>query len=104
MLYDRDRPDSLDTYIAIAIKIDDRQYARKQQHKGRAGPTQAYQANDKHRRHLPSTSYRYYRGPIDIDANQRDVRLRKDKTDVTCYNYSKKGHFKRECRGPKKDG
>jgi len=39
VLYDKDRPDGLDVYIAIAIKIDDRQYIRKQQHKGRARPT-----------------------------------------------------------------
>ena len=30
MLYDKDRPDTLDVYIAIAIRIDDRQYLRKQ--------------------------------------------------------------------------
>jgi hypothetical protein len=103
VLYDKDRPDSLDAYIAIAIKIDNRQYIRKQQRKGRVGPTQAYQANDKRRHHLPSTSYRYHRGPIDVDANQRDIRPHKDKTDVTYYNYGKKGYFKREYRSPRKD-
>ena len=36
-LYKVDRPDSLDDYIAIVIKIDDRQYTRKQQRKGRDG-------------------------------------------------------------------
>ena len=36
VLYDKDRPDTLDAYIAIAIKIDDRQYSRKQQRKGRS--------------------------------------------------------------------
>ena len=30
VLYDKDRLDTLDAYIAIAIRIDDRQYSRKQ--------------------------------------------------------------------------
>ena len=30
MIYDKDRPDILDEYIAIAIRINDRQYSRKQ--------------------------------------------------------------------------
>ena len=29
VLYEKDRPDTLDKYIAIAIRIDDRQYSRK---------------------------------------------------------------------------
>jgi len=40
---------------------------------------------------------------MDVDANQRDFRPRKDKSSVTCYNYSKTGHFKRDYRSPKKD-
>ena len=36
MLYDKDRLDTLDVYIAIAIRIDDRQYSRKQQRKGKS--------------------------------------------------------------------
>jgi len=42
-------------------------------------------------------------GHIDVDANQKDFCPRKDKSDVTCYNYSRKGHFKWEYRSPKKD-
>ena len=29
-LYQKDQPDTLDEYIAIAIRIDERQYARRQ--------------------------------------------------------------------------
>ena len=38
-----------------------------------------------------------------MDANQKDFRPHKDKSNITCYNYNKKGHFKREYRSPRKD-
>ncbi|KAG7293497.1 hypothetical protein NEMBOFW57_003549 [Staphylotrichum longicolle] len=53
-LYKIDRPDTLNEYIAIAIRIDDRQYLHKQQRKGRTRAPQAYKPNDKKRRlYLP---------------------------------------------------
>ncbi|AEO55970.1 hypothetical protein MYCTH_2124937 [Thermothelomyces thermophilus ATCC 42464] len=33
---------------------------------------------------------------------QDQKKTTKDKSNVTCYNYRKKGHYKRECRSPKK--
>ena len=36
-LYKVNRPNTLDDYIAIAIRIDDRHYTRKQQRKGKSG-------------------------------------------------------------------
>ncbi len=38
-----------------------------------------------------------------MDVAQKGASVRKDKTDVTCYNYGKKRHFKRECYSPVKD-
>ena len=103
MLYDRDCSNTLDKYIAIAIKIDDRQYSRKQQKKGKNRTPQTYQSNDKKKRHYRSTVYRTYTSAIDVDVAQKEVLVCKNKIDVTCYNYSKKGHFKRECRSPIRD-
>jgi len=59
--------------------------------------------NDKKKRHYVSTAFRYYYGPIDIDTNQKDFRPRKDKSNITYYNYNKKGYFKREYYSPRKD-
>ena len=48
-------------------------------------------------------AYRHYIGRIDIDANQRDPCPYKDMSDITYYNYSRKGYFNREYYSPKKD-
>ncbi|AEO60856.1 hypothetical protein MYCTH_2129999 [Thermothelomyces thermophilus ATCC 42464] len=102
-LYKYDRPETLDEYIAQAIRIDDRLYIREQQKRGRINGT-TVKANDKKKRAYVSTSYRTHPGAIDVDAAQKQDQKKttKDKSNVTCYNYGKKGHYKQECRSPKK--
>ncbi len=87
-LYKVDRLDSLDKYIAIAIRIDDRQYVRKQQRKGKDNLSQAYRSNDKKKRHYYSTVYRTYVEPMDTSAIQRSLGLVKQgKADIVYFNY-----------------
>ena len=89
-----------------AITIDNRQFERRQERQGKKGivfvPSYP-KANYSCKRQYPSTSYRYYTSYIDIDAIQREAYLYKDKSDITCFNYSKKGHFKREYYSTRKD-
>ncbi|AEO60965.1 hypothetical protein MYCTH_2130105 [Thermothelomyces thermophilus ATCC 42464] len=61
-------------------------------------------ANDKKKRAYVSTSYGTHPGAMDVDAAQKQDQKKttKDKSNVTYYNCGKKGHYKRECRSPKK--
>ncbi|AEO59431.1 hypothetical protein MYCTH_2128489 [Thermothelomyces thermophilus ATCC 42464] len=69
-LYKYDRPETLDEYIAQAIRIDDRLYAREQQKRGRMNGT-TVKANDKKKRAYVSTSYGTHPGAMDMDAAQK---------------------------------
>ncbi|AEO54627.1 hypothetical protein MYCTH_2123530 [Thermothelomyces thermophilus ATCC 42464] len=69
-LYKYDRPETLDEYIAQAIRIDNRLYTREQQKRGQINGT-TVKANDKKKRAYVSTSYGTHPGAIDVDAAQK---------------------------------
>ncbi|EJP60704.1 gag polyprotein [Beauveria bassiana ARSEF 2860] len=98
-IYKEDRPDTLDTFIEIAIKIDNRNYARRMEKGGRGGNNfrpvnRRYQANIGKRRN-GSTAYRTHLGPIELNATGKE----KEKK---YYNCGKARHFANKCRAPKK--
>ena len=101
-LYYLDRPAILDKYIEIAIQIDDRLYIQKQQKKNDRRYTFNSSNSNKNGKKKPaiSTSSGTYIGPIDIDAIQQTNQSYY--SNITCYNYSRKGYLKQDCYLPKK--
>ncbi|KAM4065521.1 reverse transcriptase (RNA-dependent DNA polymerase) [Hirsutella rhossiliensis] len=78
-LYKENRPDNLSDYIAMAVRIDDRQYARRQEKKqGRGNWNPSYgnnfnrRANYKKKRETP-IAYAHTTNPgrMDLDATQK---------------------------------
>lgn len=103
-LYQKDQPETLDGYIAMAIRIDERQYARKQQKKGaKTYHADGHKTNDKKKRQYKSTASGTHAGPMDVDAIQKAGKKDNagDKSGITCYNCGKKGHFKHDCQSKK---
>ena len=105
-LYKEDRPESIDAYMDKAIRIDDRQFQREQEKKGRTSAFVPLRSsnnsnNTKKKRtwgtHISGTTHS---GPMEIDAAQTSQGKR-DLLQVTCFNCGKKGHMKRDCRAPK---
>ena len=101
-LYYLDRLVTLDEYIEIAVQIDDCLYIRKQQKKNDRKYTFNSSNGNKNSKKKPtiSTLSGTYIGPIDIDAIQQSNQLRF--SNITYYNYSRKGHFKQDYYLPKK--
>ena len=92
----------LDEYIEIAIQIDDCLYIWKQQKKNDRKCTFNNGNGNKNGKKKPaiSTSSGTYTGPIDVDAIQQTNQSRF--SNITCYNYSRKGHLKQDYYIPKK--
>lgn len=100
-LYKENRPRTLSDYIAMAVRIDDRQYGRRQEKRqGRGGWNPSYQGNNKRsnykKKREPQIAWAHTTNPglMDLDAAQKG----KGK----CYNCQKPGHFSRDCKQHRK--
>lgn len=110
-LAELDRPDNINDYYAMAVKIDNNQYAFQV---GERQERQAPRANHKQKRHTPSTASGTHPGPMDIGKAQagdhainqvnKQAKGKRDKSKVKCFNCDKLGHYAKECKAPRRVG
>ncbi|KAM4063982.1 reverse transcriptase (RNA-dependent DNA polymerase) [Hirsutella rhossiliensis] len=101
-LYKENRPDNLSDYIAMAVRIDDRQYARRQEKKqGRGNWNPSYgnnfnrRANYKKKRETPL--------PTPTQLTQAGWTWTQPKKQRKVFQLRKLGHYSKECRQPRKE-
>jgi hypothetical protein len=106
-----DRPKQFDSYVAAAIKIDNRQYERRMERRGQnpVRINQTYKANTGQRRgnaFVPSRprniAYAHTTNPGPMELGNLQKGPKKDLKDVKCYNCDKNGHYARDCRQAKR--
>ncbi|XDG04636.1 hypothetical protein ABKA04_004251 [Annulohypoxylon sp. FPYF3050] len=98
-IYKMERPAQFDDYVEMAILIDNRQYEHEQEKRHGTTSTYASKRKGTGKKRL-STAYGSHAGPMELDATKI---TKKDKSKVKCYNCEKLGHYKSECKSPKRE-
>lgn len=96
---------TLDNYMETAVKIDNRNFARRQEKKGNYNYPQYKAKNQPNQgqKRQPDTSHGTEPGPMNM-ANVQKGRERKprDISRIKCYNCNEYGHYSSNCERPKK--
>lgn len=88
-LYKVSRPEKFDEYVNTAILIDRRSFERFLEKKGSSKPKEG-----------KGSRAQKSEGQKEVNATSKTQT--KDKSKIECYNCGKKGHYKSECRSPRK--
>jgi hypothetical protein len=103
-VYKEDRPETLNEYMAMIVRINNQQYDRRKQKAAknpRQGSTWAckHAPNQGRPQANGNASWGTHSGPMEIGVLKKKEPHNRD---LIYYNCRKTGHFARECRAPKK--
>ena len=90
------RSQTYETMITRSIEIDNDQYERDFEKKGKGSYSQTFEKSKKFNRQQI-----FYPKKMEFDATQKSKKYRKfkrNKSKVTCYGCGNKGHYKNECK------